>query len=107
MLEWNADSKNKEGLVVIAEYDGLTSVPSKAGSGRPVTNTINVKNDNGKVVLSNALWKDIPDTAFVNLSVLRGNVKIEQIDEEKYKFYALANAVMPIILIKDLKSFQK
>lgn len=105
VLEWNADPDNKEGLVVVAEYNGLTAIPSN--NRKPVTNTLNITNDNGRIVLRNELWKDIPNTAIVNLSVLRGNVKIEEIDEENYKFYALAQAITPIVLIKDVNTFQK
>ncbi len=101
VLEWNADPKNKEGLVVIAEYIGISAVPSKDKSIH-IMNTDVIEEDNGRAVLDNEIWKGIPNSGVVHLTLLRGNVKIEEIDEENYKFFAEARAVLPMILINDL-----
>ncbi len=101
VLEWNADPKNKEGLVVIAEYNGLSAVPSE-NKNIHIVNTDVIKNDNGRTILNNNIWDGIPNSGIVNITLLRGNVKIENIDEENYKFFAEAHVVLPIILIKDL-----
>jgi hypothetical protein len=106
VLEWNADFKNEEGLVVVAEYNGKTAIPAKA-INMHITNTLNIEQDNGRIVLDNDIWKDMPDTAFVTLTILRGNVKIEEINEENYKFYALAQAVLPFVLIKDINTIEQ
>lgn len=105
VLEWNADYNNKEGLVVVADYNGMTAVPGK-GVNKHITNTLNIKEDNGRAILDNDLWKGIPDTGIVTLSILRGNVKIEEIDEENYKLYALTQAVMPLVIIKNLNTIE-
>ena len=105
VLEWNADPKNKEGLVVVAEYTGISAIPSK-DKNIHIVNTDVIKEDNGKAILDNDIWDGIPDSGVVNITLLRGNVKIENIDEENYKFYAEARTVLPIILIKDLNSVE-
>lgn len=66
-----------------------------------------IKNDNGKVVLNTSLFIDIPNLALVDLILLRGNVKIEEIDGETYKFYAETHQRLPIILVKDLSTVQR
>jgi hypothetical protein len=105
VLEWNADPNNKEGLVVVAEYTGTSAVPARDKNVH-IMNTDIIKEDNGRAVLNNQLWKGIPDTGIVHLSLLRGNVKIEEIDEENYKFFAQAQVVLPLILIKDINTME-
>jgi len=105
VLEWNADPKNLDGLVVTVEYHGSSAVPDKARKIN-ILNTDVIKVDNGKAVLDNDIWDGIPDTGIVTLTLLRGNVKIEEIDEENYKFFAEARVVLPLILIRDIDTIE-
>lgn len=105
VLEWNADRKNKEGLVVIAEYIGMSAVPANDKNVN-ILNTDIIEVDNGRVVLDNDLWQGIPDTGIVHLTLLRGNVKIEEIEGEQFKFYAETHATLSIILLKDLDTLE-
>ena len=66
-----------------------------------------IENDNGRVILNTSLFYNIPNLAMVDLILLRGNVKIEEIDGETYKFYAETHQRMPIILVKDLSSVHR
>ena len=102
VLEWNADTENTEGLVVVAEYSGISAIPAN-DKRIHIVNTDVIKEDNGRAVLDNKIWEGIPNSGVVTLSLMRGNVKIEEIDEENYKFFAEAHVVLPIILIKDKK----
>ena len=47
VLEWNADSQNEEGLIMVVEYQGLSAVPDK---NEPVhlINTNFIANDTGR-----------------------------------------------------------
>jgi hypothetical protein len=99
VLEWNADINNKEGLVVIAEYLGDDLADSNKNH---ITNVDYIKNDNGKVKLSSKLFKDIPNLSPVHIILLRGNVKIEEVDGKVYKFFAESHMRLPIMLVKDL-----
>lgn len=101
VLEWNADVNNKEGLAVIAEYHGDNLITNNSDK---ITNVDYIPNDNGKIILNPNLFKDIPNLSIVHLILLRGNVKIEEIDGKKHKFYAESHMRLPIILVKDLST---
>jgi len=106
VLEWNADPNNEEGLVIIAEYFGENVIPENSDDSH-LQNVDMIENDNGKVVLNASIFNNIPNLAMVDLILLRGNVKIEEIDGETFKFYAETHQRMPIILVKDLSSVHR
>ena len=85
----------------MAEYLGMSAIPEKDKNSN-IINTDIIEEDNGKVILDNDLWKGIPNTAVVYLSLLRGNIQLEEVDDKIIKFYAETHAELPIILIKDL-----
>lgn len=105
LLEWNADPKNEEGLMVAVEYLGETL--SKNGNKLVRKNIVNVdhiKNDNGKYILKQAMFEDIPNLSFINIILMRGNVDITEIEGRSYKTYAESHQRVPILLVKDLNS---
>lgn len=106
VLEWNADANNEEGLVVIAEYFGNNAVPQNS-TNEHILNTDVIPLDNGSTILNNDLFKDIPNLSIVHLILLRGNVTIEEIEGESYKFFAESHVRLPIILVKDLNTIAK
>lgn len=106
VLEWNADPNNEEGLVVIAEYFGNNAIPENS-TNEHILNTDVIDIDNGHAVLNNDLFKNIPNLSIVHLILLRGNVAIEEIEGELYKFYAESHVRLPIILAKDLTTVAK
>lgn len=104
-LEWNADPNNEEGLIIIAEYFGNNVIPNN-DTKEHIFNTDFIKIDNGSVTLNNDLFDGIPDLSIVHLILLRGNVKLEKIQGEYYKFFGESHARMPIILVKNLESVE-
>ena len=70
-IEWNPDYNNKNGVVILVEWQGSTvSEPTKnihiiAGD---------IVADNGQVVLRNELFDNIPNEAIVNLWIMRANI---------------------------------
>ncbi len=106
VLEWNEDPNNEEGLVIIAEYFGENVIPENS-TNIHLQNIDVIEQDNGKVILKSSFFNDIPNLALVDLILLRGNVKIEEIDGETYKFYAETHQRLPIILVKDLSTVQR
>lgn len=106
IIEWNADSNNEEGLVVIAEYFGNNIVPSES-TNTHILNTAYIEKDSGKTILDVELFKDIPDLSLVHIILLHGNVKVEEIQGEMYKFVAESHVRLPIILSKDLDNLKK
>lgn len=106
VLEWNEDPKNEEGLIIAAEYIGISANPNK-DKNEHIINTDFIENDNGKWVIEDDLWKGIPDTGIVHLVLLRGNVDLSEIDGELNKFFAESHAIVSIILIRDIASVIK
>lgn len=106
VLEWNSDTNNKEGLVVIAEYFGGNAIPENSQDIR-ILNTDFIEIDDGHTSLSADLFKDIPNLSIVHIVLLRGNVAIEEIEGELYKFFAESHMRLPIILVKDVTTIVK
>ncbi|WP_457618141.1 hypothetical protein [Lutibacter sp.] len=106
VLEWNADPNNKEGLVVIIEYFGNNAIPQNS-TNEHILNTDIIDTDDGHIVLNNDLFKDIPNLSIIHLVLLRGNVTIQEIEGEFYKFFAESHVRLPIILVKDLTTLAK
>ncbi len=104
-LAWNADLNNTEGLIVAAEYIGMSANPNR-DKNEHIINTDFIKEDSGSWIINNDLWTGIPDTGIVHLILLRGNVDITEIDGELHKFFAETHAVSTIILIRDLNTLQ-
>lgn len=100
VLEWNADPNNEEGLVVIAEYFGGNAIPQNSQNTH-ILNTDYIELDNGHTVLSEELFEGMPNLSFVDIVLLRGNVTIEEIEGELYKFFAESHVRLPIILVRD------
>lgn len=103
LLEWNADSKNEEGLMVAVEYFGET-IGDEDEVREHIQNVDHIENDNGKYVLKSAMFEGIPNLSFINIVLLRGNIDISEIDGESYKTYAESHQRIPILLVKDLIS---
>ena len=71
VVKWNADPYNDNGVVVIVEWNGMVL------SGPDYSSTvvgIDIVEDTGEATLNNHLFDNIPDGAFVNLWLLRGNI---------------------------------
>ena len=104
-LEWNADPKNTEGLMIAVFYNGENAV-SKNSENVLVRNIDHIEKDNGKYVLNEAMFDEIPNLAFVDIVLLRGNVQIENIDDTSYKIFAESHQRIHLLLIKDKNSIQ-
>lgn len=102
-LEWNADPKNEEGLMVAVMYDGSNVIPEN-NENVIIKNIDYIKEDNGKFILNNHIFDDIPNHALVDIMLLRGNVQIEEFDDETYKLYAESHQTISLVLIKDMDS---
>ena len=104
VLEWNADPKNQEGLMVAVEYLGETLSGIENDEMASIVNVDHIENDNGKYILKQAMFDDVPNLSFINIILLRGNVDIREIEGETYKTYAESHQRIPVLLVKDLNS---
>jgi lipoprotein len=103
VLNWNADKDNENGVMVVVEWMGTMVF----GAQQPdiYMRCIDViAEDSGTTVLKNELFEDIPDTALVYITLLRGNIENLLIDDYSYKLVAESHAILPIILIRNLKN---
>lgn len=103
VLKWNADTNNKNGLVVAVEWYGINVKGEKVGEF--VRNIDVIPNDNGQATLNNQLFDNIPQNAIAYITLLRGNIEVikNNIDSsELYRLGAETHAILPFIMIKNL-----
>lgn len=70
-IEWNQDPSNTNGIVIVAEWNGITM---NGQTGQSAIANIDIVDDTGVTVLNNDLFEGIPDEALVNLWLLRANI---------------------------------
>lgn len=105
VIEWNADFNNDEGLVVLAEYFGTSAVPEN-NTNKHILNTDYIELDNGYFKLNPNIFDGMPNLAHVQIIILRGNVVIEEIEGELYKYVFESHHRLPIILVKDVSAIK-
>lgn len=71
-IEWNPDYNNTNGVLIIAEWNGVLMNGPTMNSGNTIG--IDLVEDNGVAILNNSLFNGMPDEALVNLWLLRANV---------------------------------
>jgi hypothetical protein len=64
-LEWNADPKNENGLMIAVEYFGETVGRTNTGKHLQIIDYI--EEDNGKIILKDKMFDDIPNLSFVDI----------------------------------------
>jgi hypothetical protein len=108
MLEWNADLKNENGLVVAIEWAGTDMFGTHYKE--VIRNADVIQIDNGKTVLKNEIFDGIPHGAMVKLLLIRGNIeKIEKyINEEEtnqeFNIVAVSEAILPVSLVREIEN---
>jgi len=105
-LEWNADPINEEGLMVAVMYDGSNVIPEN-DENVIIKNIDHIELDNGEFTLNNAMFENIPNHALVDIMLLRGNVQIEEFNDESYKLFAESHQTISLVLIKDMSSIER
>lgn len=101
-LNWPPDYNNKNGMVVIVEWNG--TVLSEEGDSKEYVRNIDViTEDNGEAILNNKLFDNIPDRALAYVTLLRGNITLAEIDGMTYRLFGESHAVLPMVLIRNLE----
>jgi hypothetical protein len=106
ILGWNADVKNKNGLVVSVEWLGSYFNVSEDLHDF-VRNVDIIKKDDGKTVLNPKLFNNIPENALIYITLLRGNFDLTKINNYSYKLYAESHVVLPCVLVRDKSKYRK
>lgn len=101
-LKWNPDIDNSNGLVVMVEWLGTTL--TEGGDEKNYIRNIDViETDNGKAILNNSLFDNIPDKAVTYITLLRGNIETPTIDNTTYRLFGESHAILPFILIRNIE----
>ncbi len=77
-IQWEGDSKNKNGILVWITWDGtiIGNHPSIRSKLPTVDRAIFIKEDNGKATLPNSFFEGIPEGGYVSINVNKGNIKL-------------------------------
>jgi hypothetical protein len=100
VIGWIADNKNRDGLVVLAEWLG-----TKIGEEKEdvyIRNIDIITEDLGEAVLNDKLFDNIPDNALTYITLLRGNIELLDIEDQSYRIFGESHVVLPMILVRDL-----
>jgi hypothetical protein len=85
-LSWNADDANKNGVVVQVEWVGEIQNPDGSRIfGTEHKRVINIIPDNGTGVLDNEYFKHFPHGALLNVTLVRGNLEVIEVEKQKIK----------------------
>lgn len=102
-VKWNADAKNKEGILIVVEWTGLVAYGNHYSDAH--VRCLQKVDDTGNAELDNSLFAAIPDTAICYLTLLRGNIENVVIDENvSYKLFGESHQSLPFVLIKNMRS---
>ncbi len=86
-ISWNADSKNKKGVIIRLEYTALTQQEESISNSNPNNITKGfVLPDNGTLTITNSMLKTFPNKANIIVTLARGNIALlDNKDETTYK----------------------
>lgn len=98
LIEWNRDEKNINGVVVVVEWDGHMVGQEYKWEG---VRTIDVVEDTGEAILNPKMFEGMPDFALINITLLRGNIDIVEIENSPVKLYATSNSSIQVVLAKE------
>ena len=105
-LEWEADSNNELGMVIIVEWDGMMLGEEDRNAQ---IRRIDIVEDNGATVINSEMFNDIPHLAIARVSIVRGNIDIVEIDDMDlvYKIFAESNASLNTIIRRKAINFSE
>lgn len=98
IVVWNKDELNDNGVIVIVEWDGDMIGQDFRNEG---VRTIDIVDDTGEAILNTALFEDIPDFAMINITLLRGNIDIVELENSAVKLYGVSNSSITVVLAKE------
>ena len=101
VVKWNPDPSNENGIIVLVKWDG-SMVFGEDYTSSYVYHTVCVP-DTGSVELSESMFEDIPDAAFCNLYLFRGDIENVEIDETRIRLLAESHDVLDFVLIRNLE----
>lgn len=102
VLKWNEDCNNENGVLVIVEWYGGMVLGDDIENA--CVRRVASFPDTGRAVLPKSFFEGIPDTAYCNLTVLRGNVDNVSDGQYSYKVLGESHQRISFILIRHIRN---
>lgn len=101
VIRWNEDEDNKNGVLVVVDWTGSMVL----GNDIPDTHVCRLAKfpDTGEARLPEEIFDGIPDTAYCDLLILRGNVENIEHGQYTYKLVGKTHHQIPFILIREIE----
>lgn len=102
VIRWNKDEDNKNGILVIVDWTGSMVL----GNDIPDTHVCRVANfpDTGEALIPENFFDGIPDTAYCDLMILRGNIENIEQGLYTYKLVGKTHHQISFILIREIEN---
>ena len=104
VIRWNKDENNKNDVLVVVDWTGSMVL----GNDISDTHVCRVAKfpDTGEALLPEVFFDGIPDTAYCNLLILRGNIENIEQGSYTYKLVGKTHHQISFILIREIKNQQ-
>lgn len=101
VIRWNKDDNNTNGVLIVIDWTG-SMVLGRDINDTHVCRLIQVS-DTGEAQLPESFFDGIPDTAYCNMLILRGNVENVKQDRYTYKLVGKTYQQISFILIREIE----
>lgn len=100
VIRWNKDEDNQNGVLVVVDWTGSMVL----GNDIPDTHVCRVVQfpDTGEAQLPETIFDGIPDTAYCDLLILRGNIENIEQGQYSYKLVGKTHQQISFILIREI-----
>jgi len=100
-IEWNADENNENGVLVLVDWTGSMVL----GEDIPDTHVFRIASfpDTGVAQLPEELFDGIPDTAYCDIMIVRGNIENINFDNYSYKLIGQTYHRISFILVREVE----
>lgn len=101
VIRWNKDEDNKNGVLVVVDWTGSMVL----GNDIPDTHVCRVVQfpDTGEAQLPEIIFDGIPDTAYCDMLILRGNIENIEQGQYTYKLVGKTHQQISFILIREIE----
>ena len=101
VIRWNKDEDNENGVLVVVDWTGSMVL----GNDIPDTHICRIAEfpDTGEAHLPENIFDGIPDTAYCDILILRGNIENIENDQYSYKLVGKTHHQIPFILIREIE----
>lgn len=99
-IKWNADVKNKNGVVIMLSWHGETASQTRKYEDKDLK-IIKCVDDDGSEIIDNSMLQYFPDDALVDIAIGRGSIQTAILDKYSVKLESLAYAYEHFGVVKN------